>query len=90
VPAEIGAHRRSPSYQFGEFAGGAQDGEYGRHAAGLAAVCVFVGERVQLALGGEFALDEVDAGVMVDRDVHDGDAACDALRLDGALSGGNA
>lgn len=88
VPAGIGAHRRSPCDELGQFIGGAQDSDHGGHAAGLAALCVFASERVQLALGGELALDEVDAIVVVDGDIDDSDAAGDALGLDDALSGG--
>ena len=59
-----------------------------RDAAALAALGVLRREALQLGLAGDVALDEVDAVVVVDGDVDDGDAAVDALGLQGALAGG--
>ena len=61
--------------------------EYSRHsedrgdAARLAVAGVLVGEAVEFGFAGDVAFDEVDAVVMVDGDVHQRDAAVDALGL---------
>jgi hypothetical protein len=59
-------------------------------AARLAVQAVLAGEAFEFAVAGDVALDEVDAVVVVDGDVHDGDAAVDALRVERALPAGDA
>jgi len=59
-------------------------------SAGLAVEGVLVGEALEFALALKVALDEVHAVVVVDGDVHDGDATVDALRVQRALPGGDA
>src|SRR4051794_9138050 len=68
----------------------AQRGEDRGDAARLAVAGVLVREAVQLGFAGDVAFDEVDAVVVVDGYVGDGDAAVDALRPEGALAAGDA
>jgi hypothetical protein len=58
--------------------------------ARLAALRVLRGEAFQLALAVEVTLNEVDAVVVVDGDVHERDATVDALRLQRTLTGRDA
>ena len=51
---------------------------------------VLAGEAVELGVAGDVRLDEVDAVVVVDRDIDEGDAAVDALGDQRALAGGDA
>jgi hypothetical protein len=59
-------------------------------ADGFAVLRVGVGNALQLGLALDVSLDQVDAIGVVDRYVHDGDLAGDALGFDRALPGGDA
>ncbi len=73
----------------GELLGDAAAGDRSGSAAGLAVRGVLRREAVQVGLAFDVAFDEVDAVVMIDGDVDDGNATVDALRVQCSLAGGD-